>query len=111
MIRRDGGGEEGHQSRPGKRTGWGNLSRGAIVAYQTFSQGPLAKKLSIGKVLANDRPNQTITVQPYLSRWLFVKIVHIPLYHSPEGRTTRLTGTDATDTVRYEALVKKGYAA
>ena len=107
MIRGEGGGAQGHLARPGKRAGWNNLSRGAIVAYQTFPQGPLAKQLTLGKVLANDRENQTITVQPYRSKWLFVKIVHRPLYQGPAGRTTEPTGTDAKDTVRYEALVKK----
>ena len=38
------------------------------MAYQTFPQGPLAKQLTLGKVLANDRENQTITVQPYRSK-------------------------------------------
>ena len=61
----------------------------------------------MGKVLANDRAGQTITVQPYRSSWLYVKIVHRPLYQGSSGHTTTPTGKDATDTVRYEALVKR----
>ena len=57
-------------------------------------------------MLANDREGQTVQVQPHAGRWLYVKVVHVPLYQEPDGFTTKATGRDAVDTVRYEALVK-----
>ena len=43
----------------GKRVGWGPLSTGAMVAYQAVFQGPEAKQLTIGRVLANERDRMT----------------------------------------------------
>ena len=76
------------------------------MAYQAVPQGPKAKQLSLGKVPTNNRDDQSVLVQPYESQWMFVKIVHVPLYQSREGTTTEPTGMDAVDTVRYAALVK-----
>ena len=105
MIRGEGATGDA-QVRPGKRAGWGNLTRGCMVAYQTIPQGPLARQLSVGRVLSNDREGQVLHVQPHLAQWKFVKIVHVPLYQSRIGYTITPTGTDAVDTVRYEALTK-----
>ena len=104
MVGGDGGARSG--ARPGKRAGWGSLAPAAYVAYQTVPAGPEAKKLTIGKVVANDREAQTVLVQPHRARWMSVKIVHEPLFVGPRGQTTLLTGKQALDTVRYEALVK-----
>ena len=104
MVR--GEGAAGAAGRPGRRAGWGGLAPGAFVAYQTVPQGPRAKQLSIGKVQGNDRDGQTVLVQPHRARWLYVKIVHEPLYQEREGQTTKPTGKEAVDSVRYEALVK-----
>ena len=57
-------------------------------------------------MITNDRDGQTLLVQPHRGRWHFVKIVHEPLYQGPAGQTTRPTGREAVETVRYEALVK-----
>ena len=35
-----------------------------------------------------------------------MKIIHEPLYQEREGQTTKPTGKEAVDSVRYEALVK-----
>ena len=64
------------------------------------------KELLIGKVQANDRDGQIVLVQPHRARWLYVKIIHEPLYQEREGQTTKPTGKEAVDSVRYEALVK-----
>ena len=55
---------------------------------------------------ANDRDGQMVLVQPHRARWLYVKIIHEPLYQEREGQTTKPTGKEAVDSVRYEALVK-----
>ena len=104
MVRGDGGARSG--ARPGKRAGWGSLAPAAYVAYQTVPTGPEAKKLTIGKVVTNDREAQTVLVQPHRARWMSVKIVHEPLFTGPRGLTSANTGKQALDTVRYEALVK-----
>ena len=103
-VRGDGGARSG--ARPGKRAGWGSLAPAAYVAYQTVPTGPEAKKLTIGKVVTNDREAQTVLVQPHRARWMSVKIVHEPLFTGPRGLTSEPTGKQALDTVRYEALVK-----
>ena len=104
MIR----GDEGVQAgvKPGKRAGWGSLAPAAYVVYQTIPNGPESKKLTVGKVISNDRQAQTIMVQPHRARWKSVKIVHDPLYMSPTGWTVTPTGKQLVATVRYEALVK-----
>jgi hypothetical protein len=50
----------GSRERPGRRAGWGGLAPGAYVAYQTVPQGPQAKNLTVGKVVANDRAGQAV---------------------------------------------------
>ena len=104
MVRGDEGVRAGVKL--GKRAGWGSLAPAAYVVYQTAPNGPESKKLTVGKVVSNDRQAQTIIVQPHRARWKSVKIVHDPLYVNPWGQTTALTGKQALDTVRYEALVK-----
>ena len=104
MVRGSGTAEV--STRPGRRAGWGNLAPWAYIAYQTVPQGPAAKELTIGKVQANDRDGQTVLVQPHRARWHYVKITHEPLYQSQEGLTTRSVGSEAVDSVRYEALMK-----
>ena len=94
MLRKEGA--SGAAGRPGRRTGWGGLAPGALVAYQTVPQGPRAKELLIGKVQANDRDGQIVLVQPHRARWLYVKIIHEPLYQEREGQTTKPVSSESS---------------
>ncbi len=67
MVRGDEGVRAG--VKPGKRAGWGSLAPAAYFVYQTAPNGPESKKLTVGKVVSNDRQAQTIMVQPHRARW------------------------------------------
>ena len=67
--------------------------------------GPRARELTIGKVLVNERAGHTVMVQPYGAQWGGVRIVHRPLYQTPEGYSAEPGPRIAKELVRYEALV------
>ena len=66
MIRREGADLAGPRHRGlrnvGQRKGWTGLSKGAYIAYQTISQGPKARELTIAKVLKNRSAEQNALV-------------------------------------------------
>ncbi len=105
MVRQEGL-DAGYAKVPGKRTGWGGLAPGAMVAYQTTPQGPSSRQVTVGKVLTNDRPGQYVLVQPHAAYWKNVKVVHLPLYQTSEGHSLKVSGKQAVETVLYQALVK-----
>ena len=89
----------------GRTKGWGPLAAGAEVAYQTITTGNRQRELSIGRVLTNNREEQTVIVQPMRSRWKGTRIVFDLLYQTPEGQTTTATQIYAKTTVLYSAMV------
>ena len=90
--------------RAGKRKGWGPLAPGAFVAYQTQVQGSEAKKLSVGRVLVNERNRQHVIVQPYEGHSSGARVVHRPYFQTPFGYTLVPGGAEAKESVHYEAL-------
>ena len=90
-----------------KTKGWGPLTGGSFVAYQTKLTGPQNRDLTIGKVLVNFRNDKLVTVQPYKGVWQRVRVVHKPLNQSREGYTTAAGTGTAKETIRYEALVSQ----
>ena len=78
---------------------------GAFVAYQSVPSGPKKRELSIGKILINNKDDQTVVIQPYRGVWAGVRVQHKPQYlDRDEGRTDEV-GSVAQDQVKYEALV------
>ena len=91
--------------KPGKRAGWDKLGQGAFVAYQSVPSGPKKRELSIGKILINNKDDQTVVIQPYRGVWAGVRVQHKPQYlDRDEGRTDEV-GPVAQDQIKYEALV------
>ena len=88
----------------GQRKGWAQLSPGSYVTYQTYHNGPKAKSLSVGKVIANQRPDRAITVQPHEAYWTGTRVAHRPLFQCDHSRTTEQGPHAAKDTVLYAAL-------
>ena len=93
--------------RAGKRLGWGPLVGGCLVAYQTILNGPEQKKLSVGRVLINDRDKPMLVLLPYSGQWSGVKAVHRPYFQTPNGYTATPGPEVAKQSVRYEALVSQ----
>ena len=91
--------------RAGRRIGWGGLAPGAYVAYMTIPQGPRSRELTVGLVLVNHREQQEITVQPHRGKWGGVRVVHTPLFSSPEGEVGGPGHPTLKAQVRYQALV------
>ena len=89
----------------GRRKGWGGLAQGSMVAYQTRLNGERARELTIGKVIVNHRVGMEVILQPYKGVWVGARVVHKPLYQTPEGYTTAENLNPAKETIRYEALV------
>ncbi len=58
------GGQKPTTEQSNRTSGFGSVAPGAYVAYQTIDTGPKAKELTIGKVLVNNRVEQTMSVQP-----------------------------------------------
>lgn len=68
--------------RGGKKKGWGDLHRGAVIAYRLFSLGPHAKELGIGMVNSNSRETQRVQIQPCRPVWVGAGLTFKPLYAS-----------------------------
>ena len=88
----------------GQRKGWAQLAPGTFVAYQTYHNGPKAKSLTVGKVIANSRPDKSVTVQPHEGYWTGVRVAHRALYQCDHPRTTVESPLIARDTILYAAL-------
>ena len=69
-----------HGVKAGRHAGWGPLARGAAMAHQTVVNGAVARQLTIGLILVNDRVHQQVTLQPRRREWSGVRVVHKPLY-------------------------------
>ena len=91
----------------GRRTGFQDLSRGAMIAYQTKAKGPEAKELTIGRVLVNEKDRRMFSVQPYEAVWAGCKVVHRPQFQTPYGYTTVPNHIEAKESIRYEAVVSQ----
>lgn len=91
----------------GRRAGWGPLARGDMVAYQTVFEGYRSKELTIGRVLVNDRDQQTVVVQPYEAQWSGIRVVNRLCYQTPFGYTLVPCSAEAKETTRYGALVSQ----
>ena len=92
-----------------RATGWASLSLGAHVAYQTDLHGPASRELTVGRVLAHDRPlkeQRLVVVQPMRGQWKGARVTHELLRQSWKGYSVDpIAGDPARETVRYEALV------
>ena len=76
------------------------------MAYQTKSQGPEAKYLSIGRIIWNDVAGQRVTLNPFKGIWKQLRVCHYPLYLAEGGTlTTEAKDKKAEATVLYAALV------
>ena len=65
----------------------------------------MAREPTVGRVIANQREEQKVTVQPYAGAWSMVRVVLRPLFQTPEGLTTTPGPIAAKESARYEALV------
>ena len=90
--------------RPGRRAGWDRLAAGAYVAYQSVPTGQRRRELRVGKVMANTRKEQKVTVQPCKGVWSGVKVKHV-LQFEGRGGHFDTGGMPAREMIRYEALV------
>ena len=92
----------------GKRKGWGDLNRGAVIAYQLFASGPQAKELGIGIVYSNARiaQLQSVQIQPCRAVWVGAGLTFKPLYATrDELSTDPQKGQPAEATVLHSAVV------
>ena len=98
----------GHHA--GRRKGWGPLSYGCFVAFQTVPQGPKSRELTVGKVLENRRDDQQVVVHQYRGLWKQVRVVHVPAFLGANGevldpRAAVRGSAPSQVTVLYAALV------
>ena len=102
---RDSSGNYTKEHLAGRRRGWGPLTLGAMVAYQTKSDGTDAKLLTVGRVLVNERDRQQVVLQPYEGHWSGARVVHRPYFQSPFGYTLVPNPQVARESVLYLSLI------
>ena len=76
-----------------------------MVAYQSHSNGPSAKELTIGRVIVNERDQGSVVLQPYAGVWSGSRVVHRPYYQTSAGYSLVPGPRGAQEKIRYEALV------